>query len=158
MGKINFFKLIMSIIICQIAGLIGSVFTVTSIQSWYSTLNQPSFNPPNWIFGPVWTMLYLLMGISLYIVWNRGIKTKFQKQAVMVFGIQLVLNTLWSILFFGVKSPFWAFIEIMILWGAILITIFYFFKISKTAAYLLVPYALWVSFAAILNLAYVLLN
>ncbi|MFH1770132.1 MAG: TspO/MBR family protein [archaeon] len=156
MTKINYFKLIASIIITQLAGFIGSFFTVSSVSTWYLTLNKPFFNPPSWLFGPVWITLYLLMGISLYIVWNN--KTNTSKKALTFFGIQLVLNTLWSILFFGLKNPFIAFIEIMILWVFILFTIIYFRKESKTAAWLLVPYILWVSFAAILNLAIFLLN
>ena len=156
MVKIDYLKLIVSVIVCQVAGIIGSVFTVSSVGSWYSQLNQPSFNPPNWVFGPVWTTLYLLMGISLYIIWSKGLKKN--KNAVYVFGIQLALNTLWSILFFGVRSPLFAFIEIIFLWAAIIWTIILFYRVSKKAAYLLIPYILWVSFAAVLNFSYVLLN
>ena len=97
-------------------------------------------------------------GISLYIVWNKGIKTSLQKKAIGIFAVQLVLNSLWSILFFGLRSPLFAFIEIIILWIAIFASIFYFYKISKIASYLLIPYILWVSFAMILNLSYVILN
>jgi tryptophan-rich sensory protein len=158
MVKINYFKLISSIIVCQLAGIIGSFFTISSVNSWYTTLNQPFFNPPSWIFGPVWTILYLLMGISLYIVWNKGINTKVKKIATYIFGFQLALNSLWSILFFGLQSPLFAFIEIIFLWIAILFSIIYFYKISRTAAYLLIPYIIWVSFAALLNISYVILN
>lgn len=158
MPKLKFIRLIVSIMVCQLAGIIGSFFTVPSVNSWYNTLNQPTFNPPSWIFAPVWTTLYLLMGISLYIVWNKGSNKKIQKRALYVFGIQLMLNTLWSILFFGLRSPPFAFIEILFLWSAIVLSIIYFYRISRYAAYLLIPYLLWVSFAAILNLSYVLLN
>ena len=165
--KINYIKLITSIIICQLAGFIGSLFTTSSVNSWYLTLNQPFFNPPSWVFAPVWISLYLLMGISLYIVWNKKpkkretrtkTKSKIWKTALSIFVIQLVLNSLWSILFFGLKSPLFAFIEIVLLWISIILTMFYFKKFSKTSFYLLIPYILWVSFALILNLGYVLLN
>jgi tryptophan-rich sensory protein len=132
------------------------VFTTSSIPTWYASLIKPSFNPPNWIFGPVWTTLYLLMGISLYLVWIRGAKKN--RTALIWFGSQLALNSIWSILFFGLKSPLSAFIEIIFLWITILITIIYFYKTSKPAAYLLIPYILWVSFAAVLNISIVILN
>lgn len=154
----NFKKLIISILICQAAGFIGSFFTVPSIESWYATINKPSFNPPNWIFAPVWTTLFLLMGIALYRVWNKGIYTKYVKIAITIFGIQLLLNSLWSILFFGMESPLLGLIEIVFLWLAILFSIIYFSKVDKIAAYLLVPYIAWVSFAAILNAAIYMLN
>ncbi|MDO8741158.1 MAG: TspO/MBR family protein [Candidatus Woesearchaeota archaeon] len=154
----NTYKLIFSIIICQLAGLIGSFFTASSIGTWYAALQKPSFNPPNWIFGPVWVALFLLMGISLYLVWEKGIKAKGVKTALIFFGIQLLLNMLWSIIFFGLRSPLYASIEIIILWLAILFTIIKFYNISKPAAYLLVPYILWVSFAVVLNISIVLVN
>lgn len=158
MLKINYYKFITSVIICQLAGIIGSFFTISSVSSWYLTLNKPIFNPPSWIFGPVWITLYLLMGISLYIVWDKGITNKQSKIAVSIFAVQLVLNSLWSIIFFGLKNPLLAFIEIIILWIAILLSIKYFYKISKKASYLLIPYILWVSFAAILNFSIFYLN
>ena len=147
-------KLIISIVLPFLASAIGSLFTASSVSSWYVTLIKPSFNPPSWVFGPVWTLLYLLMGISLYLVWIK----KFDKTAFTFFGIQLVLNALWSILFFGLKSPLFAFIEIIFLWVAILVTMIFFYKINRISAYLLVPYILWVSFAAILNFAIFILN
>jgi tryptophan-rich sensory protein len=151
-------KLAASIIICLMAGFIGSIFTVDSIQTWYPEIEKPFFNPPDRVFGPVWTTLFVLMGISLYLVWSRGIKTNDAKIALTLFAAQLVLNVLWSIIFFSLKSPLYAFIEIVLLWVAILFTIIWFSKISKTAGYLLVPYILWVSFAAVLNLSIFLLN
>jgi benzodiazapine receptor len=154
--KVDIKKLIISIIGVQLAGIIGSVFTSSSITSWYATINKPSFNPPNWIFGPVWTILYLMMGISFYLIWVNY--DKKSKNAVIIFGVQLLLNTLWSILFFGLQSPLFAFIEIIILWIAILVTIILFYKVSKKAAILLVPYILWVSFAAVLNFSIWLIN
>ncbi len=147
-------KLIISIALPFLASAVGSLFTAGSVSSWYMTLNKPPFNPPSWVFGPVWTLLYLLMGVSLYLVWIR----KFDKNAFTFFGIQLFLNALWSVLFFGIKSPLLALVEIIFLWAAILITIFYFYKINKISAYLLIPYILWVSFAAILNFAIFMLN
>lgn len=156
--KINYFKLIIAILICQLAGFIGSIFTTHSVTTWYATIEKPFFNPPNWVFAPVWTTLFVLMGVSLYLVWKKGLKTKRVKTALIIFSIQLVLNILWSIIFFGLKSPFYAFLEITMLWTAILLTIFKFYKVSKTAAYLLIPYILWVSFAAVLNFSIVVMN
>ena len=153
--KINYLKLIVSIIICQLAGIIGSIFTADSVSTWYLTLNKPFFNPPNWIFGPVWITLYLLIGISLYLIWNNK---NFNKTGIYFFSAQLVLNTLWSILFFGLKNPLLAFIEIIILWIFILLTMIYFYRTSKTATYLLLPYILLVTFAAILNISLFILN
>ena len=135
-----------------------SFFTVSSIPDWYSALRKSSLNPPDWVFGPVWTVLFLLMGISLYLVWDKGLKEKNVKRGLVFFGVQLSLNTLWSIIFFGLKSPTLAFIEIFILWIAILFTIIEFYRISKPAAYLLVPYFMWVSFAIFLNYSIVVLN
>ena len=147
-------KLVISLLLPFLASAIGGLFTASSVSTWYVELSKPSFNPPSWIFGPVWTILYLLMGISLYLVWIK----KYDKPAFIVFGVQLVLNALWSILFFGIKSPFFAFIEIILLWLAILITIVYFYRINKISAYLLIPYMLWVTFAAVLNFAIFILN
>jgi tryptophan-rich sensory protein len=154
----NIIKLVVSILVCQGAGLVGSVFNIASIPTWYTTINKPIFNPPNWIFAPGWTTLFVLMGIALYLVWREGYGKKQVKRAMSAFSGQLILNILWSALFFGLRSPALAFAEIVALWVAIFITIKEFKKISKTAAWLLVPYIVWVSFAAILNLSIVLLN
>jgi len=144
-------KLLYAIIICQLAGLIGSVFTDTGM--WYQSLTKPFFQPPNYLFGIVWPILFLLMGVSLYLVWDmRNIR------ALRLFGLQLVLNILWSALFFGLKQPILALIEIFVLWYFIFLTTKEFYKINKTAGYLLVPYLLWVSFAIVLNLSIVILN
>ena len=150
-------KLIFAIVLSQLAGIIGSLFTITNTTSWYANLVKPTFNPPNWIFGPVWTFLYLIMGISLYLVLISK-KSKNRKIGLYLFFTQLVLNTLWSILFFGLQTPLFAFIEIILLWLAILFTIKYFYKVNKKASYLLIPYILWVTFAAILNLTIYILN
>ena len=154
----NFFKLVIAIVVSELAGIVGSVFTVSSIPTWYAALQKPSFSPPNWIFGPVWTTLYLLMGVAVFLVWRHGLERKEVKTALAIFGGQLVLNTLWSIIFFGLHNPFLAFVEIIALWLAILWTILAFYKISRPAAYLLLPYILWVSFAAVLNFSIMILN
>lgn len=158
MKRIKILKLVISILVCQVAGLIGSLFTLSSISTWYAQLEKPTFNPPNWVFAPVWTLLFLLMGISLYLIVSKGVGNKKVKTALSIFVIQLTLNILWSFLFFGLQSLLYAFIEIIILGLAILLTIISFYKISKTAAYLLLPYVLWVSFAAVLNFSILILN
>ncbi len=154
----NYLKLIISIIACQMAGILGAVFTTNSVDTWYSTIIRPDLAPPNWIFGPVWTTLFLLMGISLFLVWKKGIQSRESKIAVSVFVVQLILNTLWSVIFFGLHNPGLAFAEIILLWTSILISIILFYRISKIAAYLLIPYILWVSFAAFLNYSIWILN
>lgn len=155
-------KLVISLALPQAAGLIGSVFTATTIPTWYATLNRPSLAPPNWIFGPVWTTLFVLMGVALYLVWKQWAVlpwTRTQKRLAMtVFGAQLGLNTLWSIIFFGLRNPGAAVIEIAVMWLAIATNIYLFAKVSKPAAWLLVPYLLWVSFASYLNLMIWYLN
>ena len=151
MDKGDTLKLVVSILVCQVAGVIGGLFTASSVNTWYATLNKPSFNPPNWLFSPVWITLYFLMGVALFLVWRQGLRTEGVKAAILVFGAQLVLNTLWSVLFFGLQRPLLAFVEIVILWVLILVTLFKFKRFSKLAGILLVPYLLWVSFAAILN-------
>jgi len=150
--KIDYKKLIYAIVICQAAGIIGSIATVSAIETWYITLYKPFFTPPNWVFGPVWTLLYLLMGISLYLVWIKD------KKASNWFWIQLALNTLWSFVFFGAQSPGWALWVIGALWMAIYRLIKDFEKIDKRSAYLLYPYLAWVSFATLLNFAIWLIN
>jgi tryptophan-rich sensory protein len=156
--KVNVFRLLVSIIICQFAGAIGAIFTSSSLESWYLLLEKPTFNPPSWVFFPVWTTLYTLMGISLYLVWEKGIQQKEVKAGVFLFGLQLGLNILWSFLFFGLQSSYLAFLEILLLWFAILLTAIQFWKVSKAASYLLIPYFLWVSFAALLNYQIWVLN
>jgi len=148
--------LIIAIAICEFAGLLGSIFNFYSIPTWYAGLKKPSFNPPNWIFGPVWTILFLLMGISLYLIWTHGFGSS--KIALWLFILQLVLNILWSALFFGLKNPGLAFAEIVLLWVSIAAMIFSFYSISEAAAWLMVPYILWVSFAAVLNFSIWMLN
>ena len=142
---------IVCILICQMAGIIGSIFTSPAIPTWYANLVKPSFNPPNYVFAPVWTTLFIMMGISLFLIWRRAGDVDSIRPALIFFGIQLLLNILWSVIFFGFHSPFAAFIEIIFLWCAIGFTIILFFTVSRAAGILLVPYILWVSFAAILN-------
>ena len=154
----NLPKFLISTIGCELVGLAGTPFTLSSIPTWYQTLQKPSFSPPNWIFGPVWTILYFLMGVAAYLVWIKGLQKKAVKKALSFFIAQLAFNFLWSILFFGLHSPILALIDILILWALILITTIKFYKISKTASYLLIPYLLWVTFATILNLSIALLN
>jgi len=157
MKIIDILRLIASILLCQVAGFFGSLFTTPAIPTWYKTLNKPFFNPPNWIFSPVWISLFLLMGISLFMVWRRQDHPKF-KTALIFFFVQLILNILWSIAFFGLRSPLLGFINIILLWIAILLTIQYFLKVSKFAGVLLLPYFLWVSFATLLNFFLWILN
>jgi translocator protein len=154
----NSSKLIISIIGCELVGILGTLFTATAIPTWYATLNKPFFSPPNWIFGPVWTLLYLLMGVSLYLIWTHKGKKKQTHEAITYFLTQLACNFLWTPIFFGLKSPFLALIVIIVMWILIALTIKKFYMLSKTAGYLLIPYLLWVSFATILNAAILLLN
>ena len=152
------FKLIVAIGICLLAGFFGSLFTTPSIPTWYAALQKPAFTPPNSYFAPVWTTLFVLMGISAFLVWNKGMESKGVKTALWLFDTQLVLNVLWSFLFFTLHSPFYALVEIIILWLAIALTMVKFFPISRIAGLLLFPYILWVSFAAVLNFYIVRLN
>ncbi|MFH1239864.1 MAG: TspO/MBR family protein [Candidatus Diapherotrites archaeon] len=151
-------KLIGLILICQLAGIIGSIFTFDAIPNWYASLTKPWFNPPSFIFAPVWILLYTLMGISLYLIIKKGFNRKEVKIATMFFGAQLSLNAIWSIIFFGLHNIFLALVEIIILWVVLLFTIIKFYKISKNAAYLLIPYFLWGSFATLLTLSIWILN
>lgn len=148
------YKFIISILLPFTAAGIGSFFTSNSISTWYVELIKPSFNPPNWVFGPVWSILYLMIGISFYLAWTNGIN----RTALIIFSIQLFLNAMWTIIFFGMKLPLYAFIEIILLWISILFTIIYFYKIIPISAYLLIPYILWVTFAAVLNFSLYILN
>ncbi len=136
---------------CELAGVIGSVFTIPSIATWYAGLAKPSFTPPSWLFGPVWTALYLLMGVSLYLVWKRGIGKRGVNSAITAFGTQLALNVLWSVLFFGLRKPLYGLICILALWIAIAVTIFKSYRVSKSAAYAMLPYLAWVTIAMVLN-------
>ncbi len=154
----NTLKFIVSIVIAELVGIIGSFLTMPSIAGWYAYLVKPEIAPPNWIFGPVWTILFALMGIALFLIWKKGFDTRPAKIALGIFSFQLALNLLWSIIFFYLNSPGAAFIEIISLWLAILATIISFAKISRPTVWLLLPYLLWVSFAGYLNFAIWQLN
>lgn len=154
----NFLKLIVSIIVCQLAGIIETIFTSDGIPTWYSSLNKPSFNPPDWIFGPVWIGLYLMMGIALFLIWREDLRNKEVKSAFVIFILQLIFNIIWSIIFFGAHSIIGGLVIIIILWILILITISKFMKISKTGGILLIPYLIWITFAVILNYFIYILN
>ena len=153
----NIFKLVVSIALPLGIGAIAGVFTAQSIPEWYATLNKPSFNPPNWLFGPVWTILYLLMGISFFLIWKIA-PSKERNVAIFVFLIQLLLNFGWSFFFFYFKMIGFALVEISLLWMSIVIMLILFYKVRPVAAYINIPYFLWVSFATVLNAAYYFLN
>jgi len=150
-------KLIITCILCLSVGWAGSLFTGSNLN-WYQNLNKPFFNPPGWVFGPVWTALYIMMGISAFLIWQKGLTSRPVKIALFFFVIQLLLNAVWTPLFFGLKSPILAFTDIILLWFGILFTIVKFYSLSKPASFLLIPYLLWVTFAAFLNFSIVLLN
>lgn len=152
------YSLVIAIAVSQSAGLLGSLFTFSAIPNWYATLIKPSLNPPAWVFGPVWTVLYTLMGIAAFLVWRKGWNKLQTRRALTVFGIQLLLNALWSIVFFGYHAPGAALVNIVLLWLAIVWTMWEFMKVSRAAVYLLIPYLLWVSFASYLNTAIWWLN
>jgi len=151
-------KLLAAIVICNLAGIIGSLVTTTGEGSWYAAIEKPPFNPPGFVFGPVWTTLYILMGISLYLIWMEGTGRREVRLALIFFSTQLVLYALWTFLFFGLQSPFLGLVEIIILWLFIVATIVAFYRINKTAAFLMVPYLAWVTFAAFLTYSIWILN
>ena len=148
---------VLAVAICLLVGASGSLVTATSVRDWYPQIAKPSWTPPDAAFGPVWTALYILMGVAAWLVWREGRGIE-RRRALLIFAIQLVLNSLWSYLFFGMKSPGWAAVEIVLLWIAIVATIAVFGKIRRLAAVLLVPYLLWVSYATALNIAIWSLN
>lgn len=149
--------LIGAIIICQGTGLVGSLFTTQKIPTWYATLVKPPYNPPSWLFGPVWITLYLLMGISLYLLLAERESCE-RTTALVLFGVQLTLNALWSFLFFGLESPLYGLTGIVILLIAIILTMGASYRISRPATYLFIPYVCWVSFATIVNYSIYVLN
>lgn len=144
-------RLVASLLICQLAGLTGSLFTTGAIPVWYAALAKPPITPPNWLFGPVWTVLYLLMGVSLFLLWARGFSDVNSRVALLFFAVQLGLNVLWSAVFFGMRSAGGGAIEITVLWGVIVLAGLSLYRISRPAGLLFVPYLLWVTFAAVLN-------
>ena len=157
MNKSKILKLLASLALPLILGAIAGLFTADAVPEWFKGLNRPSFSPPNWLFGPVWTILYILMGISLFLIWKQGV-SKERNIAMFVFLLQLLLNFAWSFIFFYYNMIGLALIEIILLWIIILVMLVLFYKIKPMAAYLNIPYLLWVSFATILNAAYFILN
>jgi benzodiazapine receptor len=151
-------KLAISVIVCLAPGLVGSVITAKAIPTWYAFLNKPAFTPPNWLFAPVWTALYVMMGVALFLIWRKGLDYPGAKAAIVLFFVQLILNGLWTPVFFGLRSPLGGLVVILVLWVAILVTFIKFFPISRTAAGLLIPYEIWVTYASALNFGVYLLK
>jgi len=149
--KKQLYYIAIAVAICLIIGFLSSVATQSSVVDWYQTLNKPSFNPPNWLFAPVWSVLYVMMGVAAGLVWARGFHHIWVKTALYHFIFQLLFNALWSIVFFGLKEPFWALLVIFTLLILIVLTIRWFKVVHKTAAILMIPYLLWVCFASALN-------
>jgi benzodiazapine receptor len=152
MGWPDIIKLIVSIVVCEGAGGLGAIFTTPAIPTWYKGLKKPGFTPPNSVFGPIWITLYLLMGIAVFLVWRSGLNQAGTTAAFTVFWVQLALNILWSVIFFGRRSLIGGVVLIIILWAAIMATIILYFGISAAAGGLLIPYIIWVSIAANLNI------
>jgi len=147
----NTIKLVISVALPLAVGGLSGFATARGVSTWYPSLVKPSFNPPAWVFGPAWTVLYIMMGVAAFLVWRQGLDAEGVKIALTVFAIQLVLNGLWSILFFGLQTPGWALAEIVLLWMAIGITTLLFWRVVPSAGVLLLPYWMWVSFATVLN-------
>lgn len=156
--KDDIVKLIISILIPLIVGFSSSLATMDSLRTFFDVLNKPSWTPPAWAFGPIWTILYILMGIALFLVWRKGFERRDIKIAILVFAIQLILNFFWTIIFFGFGSITGGLIEIIFLWIAILINIMLFYRISKAAGLLLVPYIIWVTIGSYLTYTIYILN
>ncbi|MGB5173916.1 MAG: TspO/MBR family protein [Thermoanaerobaculia bacterium] len=152
------FKLGIAVAVPLAVGGLSGFVTARSVATWYPTLIKPFFNPPAWVFGPTWTLLYIMMGVAAFLVWRQGFSTKDVRLAVTLFAAQLALNGLWSILFFGLQSPGVAFAEIMLLWLSIVATVWIFRRVVPAAALLMLPYLAWVSFAAVLNGSIWMLN
>ncbi|MEJ2103590.1 MAG: tryptophan-rich sensory protein [Ignavibacteriaceae bacterium] len=157
MNKTLILKFLVSIILPLCLGAIAGMFTSQSVPEWYATLNKPSFNPPNWIFGPVWTTLYILMGISFFIIWKQDV-SKERNRAILVYLLQLLLNFAWSFIFFYFNLIRFALVEIILLWISIVMMLVVFYKIKPIASYINIPYLLWVTFATVLNASYYFLN
>ena len=157
MKKSQIFKLLVSLALPLGLGAIAGLFTAEAVPEWYETLNRPSFNPPNWLFGPVWTILYILMGISLFLIWKQS-ANKERNLAIVVFLLQLALNFAWSFIFFSFNMIGFALIEIILLWISIIVMLVLFYRIKPMAAYINIPYLIWVTFATVLNASYYLLN
>ncbi|HKC69191.1 MAG TPA: TspO/MBR family protein [Bacteroidia bacterium] len=144
-------KLLISILVCEAVGFISGLLSIAEIRTWFSTLNVPEWNPPSYLFGPVWTFLYFTLGVSFWLLWKKDIPSQTKSKAQLLFLIQLFSNFLWSILFFTFHSPFLALVDIALMIVITLFIILYFMRISQAAALLLIPYISWISFAAVLN-------
>lgn len=158
MEKKSIVRLVVSVALPLAVGGVASFFTASSVSTWFKSLNKPFFNPPAWLFGPVWTTLYIMMGIAFFIIWDSKAKDIIKQRAMKIYFIQLFFNFTWSFVFFYAQQPGWAVVNIVLLWLLIALTIFWFSRISKAAAWLLVPYILWVTFATALNYAIWQLN
>ena len=157
MNKTLTLKFLISILLPLSLGAIAGMFTSQSVPEWYAALNRPSFNPPNWIFGPVWTTLYILMGISFFLIWKQE-ASKVRNRAILIFLLQLLLNFAWSFIFFYFNMIGLALVEIILLWISIVMMLVVFYKIKPLASYINIPYLLWVTFATVLNASYYFLN
>jgi len=157
MNKRSLAGLLIALVACYGAAALGGVATASSVGTWYETLQKPPFNPPSWVFGPVWALLYGMMAVAVWLVW-RDVAASAARLPLWLFSIQLVLNTVWSWLFFGLRQPGWAALEIVLLWLAIAATLLAFWRVRRLAGWLLVPYLLWVSFASVLNFSLWWLN
>lgn len=166
MKNMNYKRLAVCLAVPQLAGIVGAFFTAPAIPTWYAALQKPSFSPPNWLFGPVWILLYLMMGVAAYLVWSKASggwgtltgRNKKAKSALIIFCAHLFFNAIWSVIFFGMRNPGLALVDIVAIWIFIVILIIKFWKIDRRAAWLLIPYFLWVSFASILNYFIWILN
>jgi translocator protein len=154
----NWVRLLIAILLPLIVGAVAGMFTASEITGWFQTIEKPTWQPPNWLFGPVWTVLYLMMGIAFYLVWKKQAPKGIKRMAITLWIIQLVFNFLWSFIFFKKHQLDWALGEILVLWFFILLTILFFARISKLAAWLMVPYISWVTFASLLTFAIYELN
>jgi len=157
MKRSDIIKLIISVAVPLVAGLGSSVFTINSISTWYAALNKPWFNPPNAVFGPVWTILYILMGLALFLIW-RSPRHRTRDIGIALFAAQLIVNVIWTLGFFGLQNILYGLLTIVPLWILIAATIYQFYKVDRRASYLLVPYILWVTIATALNASVYLLN
>ena len=157
MNTTQIMKLVASLLLPLGLGAIAGMFTAQAVPEWFASLNKPSFSPPNWLFGPVWTALYILMGISFFLVWKMD-PGRERNLAILVFLLQLLLNFGWSFIFFYFKMIGFALFEIVVLWISIIIMLVLFYRIKPLAAFMNIPYLLWVTFATILNAAYYFLN
>jgi len=155
---VSIYKIVVAVGVSELTGVLGALFTYPSLSTWYASLQKPSFVPPNWIFFPVWVTLYTLMGIAAYLVWDKGLRARAVRTSLSLFALQLVLNFLWTFIFFGLHSLLYGLVEIVMLWIVIALTMISFSRVSKAAGLLLLPYIVWISIAGTLNYYLWLLN